>query len=125
MSDTARHLPDPLEDVEPDPAVLARLAEDAMRRRDEPRFAGLPLEEYEQPDWYTPPEGCEFVDDFDFPDSGTFSMALVREVATGRLLLDIWHGDQWQHRLRLPLAVPAGAPSFGALAKALAEGVRS
>ncbi|MEU8275696.1 hypothetical protein ACFYOK_10855 [Microbispora bryophytorum] len=90
-----------------------------------PRYAGLPLEEYERPAWYTPPEGCEFVDDFDFPDSGTFSMALIREQSTGRLALDIWHGDEWQHRLRLPLDVPADVTSFGVLAKALAEGVRS
>jgi hypothetical protein len=95
-----------------------------MSLDDAPRYAGLPLEEFYQPDWYRAPEGCEFVDDFDLPDSGTFSMVLIREKSTGRLALDIWHGEEWEHRLRLPLDVPVDVPSFGVLAKVLSEGGR-
>lgn len=90
---------------------------------DIPRYAGLPLEECERPDWYKTPDGFDFVDEFDFPDSGLFSITLVREASTGRLHADIRHGEDWQHSLRLPLAVRADVPSFGVLARILAEEV--
>lgn len=92
---------------------------------DIPRFAGLPLEEFEQ-GTYVPPAGHAFVDTFDWPEGGTSDLTLLRSASTGRLTLEIRIGEPGDrgegYRLLLPLDVPVWPTSFGLLARALAGG---
>lgn len=92
------------------------------------RFDGLPIEAYERPEWYPLPDGFEYVDWFDAFDGGdicTFDLHLLRDRKTGRLVVEAQYGEDGKRTIRLPLAVSADVTSFGALAKVLAEGVRS
>ncbi|MFC4535677.1 hypothetical protein [Sphaerisporangium dianthi] len=85
---------------------------------DTPSVAGLPLEPSGPPEWYVLPPGFAYVDDFAFPDAGTVGVSLLRGLATGRLFVEIQHGERGEHFLRIPLDLEPTLRSFGEIAAA-------
>lgn len=64
------------------------------------------------------PDDFEHLDGLVFDDDCTFSISLVRHAVTGRVFVEILHGEKWGDRYALaPLDVdPAAVGSWDALA---------